>query len=662
MKKIYYVCFVILLLTSCSKDDTAEVTPPVTPPVNPEQPMTNTSYTDAQLKELTDGFDSRRDMAFGRMKGKALVRGAVVPSISSSGIPFYRSLSYSLIDFAANCFWNDERNQEANDALMENCDIYLDKLDVMRDGDSFYWAADELCRIIEFWGSKGSKKPGLLNATAEAAIYKMMWQWVKDQSKVKESMQLCDYLYSVSADFSTSNTWEIEGSENHHLQRFATKWQFSKFLKDRPEYNTLKYDDGYTAAQHYEAWNLYVKQYLRERARKGLFIEFANDGYGMITLKNIYNFYDFGDAELKKLSGHILDLFWATWAQEELNGVRGGSKARVYQGRETFIGATHFRKLAWYYLNIGSVADIKENLFTFISSDYRMPYVVMDMALDAKGKGNYEVTQRRLGLARDGYYSPMPFYRMNTSKGLVRYSYCTPEFIMGTFHCEALPEDNWAHISSQNRWMGIVFPNDPNSRIVPQCLGTQKGVYNQHWAVQSKGCMIVQRLETNKYASNMRVWISDNGLTKTEKDGWIFVKTSDGKAYTAIHFINGEYTSSVVNEKGLWSGVWYTEKTLDTPVLIETDQASKYSSFEDFQSKVQALALKEDHKVVTHTSLYGDKITFYADYSRLPMINGKTVTMTPDEVMKSPFVNSMFNTGVYTIEKGNRKLTLNFNE
>jgi hypothetical protein len=652
----------IFVLASCGKDES--VTSQNSDPKPPEaDPVEDTSYSDAQLKSLTDGFASRRLQAFEILRGKQLVRGAVQNPISSSGIPYYRALSYSLIDFAAKCFWLDELNQVANDALVENCNIYLDKQEVMRDGDSFYWAADELCRIIEYWGSNGIVKSGLLNSTTEASIYKMMWQWVKDQSKLKESQQLNSYLYSVCADFTQNNTWDVEGSENHHIQRFFTKWHFSKLLKERTEYKGLKYDDGYTAAEHFDGWNKYIKQYLRERAKKGLFIEFANDAYGMESLKGIYNFYDFGDSELKSLTGKFLDLFWATWAQEQLNGVSGGSKARVYQGRESYIGATHFRKLAWYYLNVGSISEIKQNIFSFITSEYRMPYVVMDMALDTKGKGNYEIIQRRLGLAKDGYYSPLPFYRIDQTKGLVRYSYCTPNFIMGTFHCEALNESQWTMISSQNRWMGVIFSADPNSRIYPQCEGTDKGVYNQHWGVQSKGCMIAQRLGNySKNAGKMRVWISDNGLgQRIESNGWIFVSSTDKKSYAAIKFVDGKYTTSVVNEVGLWSGHWVSEVNSNTPVIIEVANASGYSSYEDFQAKVQALPLTYSNGIVKHTTLYGDNLEFYANYSHLPMINGKTIDLNPAKVMDGPFVSSDFNSGVYVIKKGARILNLNFN-
>lgn len=666
MKK-YLIVFLLLLATACSDNTPQDSGRKPEKPTVPEEPGNSaSSLTDVELKKIREGFDIRRDQAFENLRGKALKRGEVQGSISSSGVLYYRALSYSLIDFAAKCFWLDEKKQEANDALMENCDIYIDQLDILRDGDSFYWAADELCRIVEYWGSKGSKKAGLLFPNVEERIFKMMFQFAKDQSKVKDSQQICSYLFSVSAETENSRTWDVEGSENHHIMRFFSKWHFSKFLKEHTTYKNMKYDDGYTPAEHYDAWNKYIKLYLKERARKGLFVEFANELYVMEALKNVYNFYDFGDDELKELTRKFLDLYWATWAQEQIKGVRGGSMARVYQGLRSMRGDTHFRKLAWYNLGINSTSEIKENIFSFVTSQYRMPDVVMDIALDIEGRGVYEVVQRRLGLAKDGYSSPMPFYRLNTNSGLVRYSYCTPEFIMGTFHCDALPQADWTMISSQNRWLGVVFAGDHSSRIYAQCEAAsgQKGVYNQHWGAQSKGCMIVQKLTNNthsKYAGDMRIWISDNGLSKSvEKEGWLFA-SFEGGAYAAIRYVSGGHSLTSINEAGLWIGRWMNAKEQYSPAIIEVARKKDFSSFEDFQQKILALPLSIEKGVVTHTTLYGDEMKFYSDYSRRASINGKTLDLQPTKVMDSPFVQSDFNSGHYVIKKGARQLVLDFN-
>lgn len=672
MRNIVNSIIVVLSLCccmSCSDDDS----------------LSNFDNTDENLNRVRDAFDIRREAAFETLRGKDLVRGAIQPPISGSGVLYYRALCYSLIDFAGKCFWLEEMNDKANDALLEHCNIFVNETEEannwpnMRDGDSFYWASDELCRIVEYWGANGTRKAGLLKPEVEKKILETMWTFVKDQSYLNQYKELpingkLGYLSIVPADFSTNNTWHIEGSENHHIMRFYTKWHFSKLLKDIPEYKDQKSDDGHIPSEHYEVWTKYVKQYIRERARKGLFVEFANDLYGMESLKCMYTFYDFGDEEMHNLLGKYLDLYWATWAQEQIDAVRGGGKARVYQGLNSMRGDTHFRKLAWYNLGLVGPSVIKENIFSFITSSYRMPNVVMDIALDTDGKGDYEVIQRRMGLAKDGKCFNIPYYGFDTEEGLVRYSYCTPDYIMGTIHCEALPapilqdgstgNKEWTMLSSQNRWMGVIFGGNHSSRIYAQCspVDNAKGLYNQHWGVQKKGCMIVQKMkeEYSKYAGDLRIWVSDNGRNDMiEKNGCFFASYKG--AYAAIRFVSGGYKSEYLNE-GIWSGYWLTAKEEYSPVIIEVGNRKNYGSFEEFQQKVLSLTLNKSENMVEHTTLYGDRIKFYTDFSKLAEVNGETINLAPSRVMESPFVQSDFNSGIYTIQKGSRKLELNFND
>ena len=100
-----------------------------------------------------------------------------------------------------------------------------------------------------------------------------------------------------------------------------------------PAYAGLIYDNGVTPDAYYQAGTAYYKEWLRERARKGMLVEFSNNHYNPVTIKGIYNFVDFAeDMELRELARKWLDLFWITWGQEQIDGVKGGGMARIYQG------------------------------------------------------------------------------------------------------------------------------------------------------------------------------------------------------------------------------------------------------------------------------------------------------------------------------------------
>ena len=608
--------------------------------------QTAIALNDEQLYRIKNNFDIRREQAFKQLKSKPLVVAKKEAPLEPGRTLFTREFSYSIIDFAFKSFWLNNQVEQANSGLDENTDYYTDNLPAMQDRDNFYWAADELCRIVEYFGSNGSRSAGLLRPTSEAKIYKMMWQYVKTFSKLSK------------AETMKSKTWYVEESENHHIQRFSTYWHFSKLLKELPAYKDLKYDDGYNASDHYKAWSYYSQQWLIERAKKGLFIEMANEGYGLETLKGIYNFYDFGDERLHNLSGMLLDLYWGTWAQEQIHGVWGGSKSRIYPGASSKSGRGNFWKMAWYYFGITAPTPLKGNIFTLLSSNYRPPLVVMDIALETESRGEYEIEQRSPGLAVKGYYSS-PDYRLKTDcGGIVRYSYCTPDFIIGTSHFEALPFKDWTMISSQNRWQGVIFNGNPNARIYPQCsdnLTTRS--YNQHWSVQHKGCLITQKLPDKVYALNakpMRVFFSKAGLSDmVERNGWVFV--SSNGAFAAVKCISKGYSWFVDND-----GKWLMCEDEYSPVIIEVARKKDFASYLQFQEKILSLPITLKGNVINYHSIDNDDFTFYADFKKLPSINGKTVNLKPNKVFDSPYIKSEFNSGIIDISKGERKLHLDF--
>jgi len=606
------------------------------------------SYDDSYLIKIRDSYDQRRAWAFEQLRSKPLVREAVIPPIFPDGSNFSRGYSYSLVDFAFKCFWLNEQIDAANDALLENANYYIGYPTAYKDKDSFYWAADELCRILDFFGSKGSIRAGLVTRETEDRIFLMMWQYSKMQSKV------------ARAEYKISKTWYVEESENHHIQRFYAAWHFARFLKENSLYKDLRYDDGFTAAEHFAAWNDYIKQWIRERARKGLFIEMANDGYGLETLKGVYNFYDFADdPQLRQLSGNLLDLYWAAWAQEQLSGVRGGAKSRIYPDG-SYRGRTAFWKMAWYYLGINEMTKPEGNLLTLVTSSYRMPLVVMNIALDAKGRGEYEIIQRNPGLAEDGFYTPRPSYHLLENGGLIRYSYCTPNFIMGSLACEARRYEDWAMISSQNRWMGITYNGNPDARIFPLCkTGEDNRAYNQMWSVQKKGTLIIQKLKNQLHsrgAGEMQVWISKEVLSSpVEMKGWVFVDC--GESFTAIKPVNGGY--KWLNGK---DGKWMVCKDQYTPIIVEVVPKSAYPSMSAFQEKIIANNYSFQNKILHYKSQDGNSLTLPTDYVGLPAINGKEVNLAPDLVWDSPFITSTFNSGIVKIQKGDRTLNLDFRE
>jgi hypothetical protein len=610
-----------------------------------------------KAEEVLAGFESRVESLFRLESKKPLKRAKKNPPLKPGRGNYTRGYSYSIAGFAARCFYLGEMLDEANAALVENAQHYLDNPKDIHDRDSFHWHAEIILRFIEEYGSNGVKKKGFLTKKTEEIILEPIWLYVKKVSTRQK------------AEFKKSQTWHIYESENHHGMIFTTCWHFSKLAKDHPKYKKLKYDDGAIAQVHFQAWNEYFFVYCLERARKGGFVEMMSDGYNSTLMKGIYNFYDFGNAKVKRAAGNLLDLYFSYWAQEQINGVQGGGRSRIYfyngmkQNRHSGSAA-----LAYFYFGIGKISRVSGHDVGAAFSSYRPPAVVVDIALDHSGRGHYEVRQRPRGLATEVGMHP---YKMNVKKGgIIRYSYCDPSFILGTTMVESRPDKDWAKISSQNRWQGVIFADDNDARIIPIVRPRDNRVaLNAQWSVQKKGCLITQKLRGQKGGAEMIVWISKAGLSiKPQEAGIIFIEAKE--AYASIRIVKGGYKLTEDLDKGI-GGDGSSQKSPPaysmilkdqfSPIILEVIAKSDVKSFNEFKAKTKACSLKVHKNFVEYKSIYGDTLKIFTDYSQVPFINGKALSFETGAAFSSPFLNSEWNSGKVKIQKGKMFKILDFN-
>src|SRR5690606_38681873 len=168
--------------------------------------------------------------------------------------------------------------------------------------------------------------------------------------------------------------------------------------------------------------------------------------------------------------------------------------------------------------------------------------------------------------------------------GIVRYTYCTPSFIMGTPMSEARPHNEWALISSQNRSHGVIFEGDQQAAILPQCeKNVSRRYFNAQWSAQRKGTLITQKLKTNVDAGKSIVWFAKNGLSDAiENKGWIFAESNG--AYAALRVVDGSFYWDSTSNAQL--GKWLYCENDFSPVILEVVQKTDYGSFGDFQEQI----------------------------------------------------------------------------
>lgn len=618
------------------------------------------------IEAVVAGFDQRVDAMFRAESGKPLVRAKKQKPLSPGRGDYVRAYSYSIMAFAARCLYLDEMLDEANEALVENAQYYLDNPLTISDRDSFHWHAEIVLRLLEMYGPNGSATPGRLTMETETKVLEPMWLYTSKCS------------WREKANHQDSGTWHVYSSENHHAMDFTCHWHFSKYAKDLPQYKDRTCEYGATLSELYDAWSEYIVVYCRERAKKGLCIEMRSDGYNATLIKGFYNFYDFGSECVKKAVEMFLDMYFAYWAEEQIMGHMGGGRSRIngnnpyMQGRE---GGNAV--LAWLYFAIGKQPHLSGHDIGALLSSYRPPAVVADIARDTEGRGRYEIRQRVQGLGKQGHTFPhmdrpdqQPNQVRTDGGGILRYSYCDPAFILGTPMTEARPFADWVMISSQGRWQGAIFKGDGDPRIVPVPRPENNRVaFNQFWSVQSKGSLITQKLKTHKDAAEMMVWMSVNGLSKpiVEEDGLIFVEAPGAYASVRVSIGDFELEERVFEGKKEEGNVYRTPPAYVltpaneyAPVILEVMAKSDVTGLDAFKDKVRACKVGFDGPILKYTTIYGDALTLDTSYKEVPTINGEMVDYAPQKVFDSPFLNADYNSGVVTISKGKRKKVLEF--
>jgi hypothetical protein len=612
----------------------------------------------------TEEFKERVDAMFRAEAGQPLKRAKKQPPLRPGSGNYTRAYSYSIVGYAARCFYLGEMLDEANAGLVENAQHYLDHPKDIIDRDSFHWHADIVMRLIDMYGPSGTVHPGRLTAETESVCLKPIWIYVKTSAKHNKP------------DHATTMTWEFHSTENHHAMDFTTHWHFSKIARNKPEFRELKLDDGSTLDQHYRAWNDYIVVYCRERAKKGVCIEIMCPGYNSVWLKGFYNFRDFGEPKVRRSAEMLLDLYWAYWSQEQLHGVEGGGKTRIRNVNGFKHGTHGIPSLGWYYLGIGTQDKDSTGELNALLSDYQPPAVVAEIARSSRADGPYEIRQRAQGLGQQGTESAVMADHMKPNKfrtdggGIVRYSYCDPAFTLGTLMTEARSLKDWVHISAQSRWQGVVFGDSPGARIVPvvRPAGKARDVLNGHWSVQSKGSLITQKLIGHKAGGPMIVWISEEGIGEPMRDGdLLFVETKE--AYAAIRVVGSDFelTEKEVSNPSIEGdmriappGRTIVPKDDFAPVILEVMAKKDFKTFDDFKAKVKANKSEMKGTLLVYQTLYGDSLTFDTSQIQTPTINAKSVDYTPPKVLESPFLNADYDVGTVTIQKGEQTKILDF--
>ena len=526
--------------------------------------------------------------------------------------------------------------------------------------ESVKWCMRGSLRIYYLFHDTSRFFPGRLEKDVQAKLEELFFNYGCYKSKV------------ARADL--KNIWHIHGSENHDMMDFSNAYLALQTVHTLDAYKGRKLPDGKTPTQHVTAWHKYYAHYCLERAKNGLFVEISPT-YGKWFVGEFVNMYEFSEDPLvRKRMEMLLHLMWADWSVDQLKGVRGGGKTRCYAGNYSQSGSGDswdlmagvlFGISPWHWNSHGGMSTL-----VLQTSSYQLPDIVLDIALN---KGEFKPFVFQSTRPAKVLKSPKGVYKMDPKAGgVVRYSYCAPEAIMGSWIINT--KTAYAKINTQNRWQGVIFPTAKTARIFPQSEGLGNGkTYDQHMAVQHRNVMVVANHPRAKQTGALRVFVAKDmrkGLTR--KDGWAIVK--EGNAWLGIRPLNDkgfdlkELQQKKVKEASRQNraGFWLWPKAKASSVVFVLSREGTHKTLKDFLAYLKS----HEHGVtkggVAHYTFIDDlgattRLELGAAL-HVPTINGKPVNLYPKRVFDSPYLSSDHGSGVVTIKKGSRKLVLDFNQ
>lgn len=593
-------------------------------------------------------------------------------------------------------------------------------------------------RFYDYFSAKSKHFPGRLSPEVEALLLETLWERNLVENDINKARQ---------------STWWMEGSENHDLQAKASSIAASRIFMNEPAYANRTYPNhgfgagyhyghasyygkgvdpetrhgggranlnggqGNTPAQQHAEWVAFFKEYLRERARKGFFLEQASPTYSKHTLSFLDLAIDASDdPELERLGRDFMTLYWADWAQTSIDGVRGGPKTRHHRD----VGGMKDKQtadLVTFYL--GGPGDAWTFSYWNLLDDYELPDIVWNMILDREEMGSFVYHARGIGEEKNEWPRPLGMERStlhDTESRFLKSTYVTPDYTLGTQMDH--PGAVHSHLSIAGRWHGMTVAGAPNARLLP--VGRPEkpdangrplpefDVELMMHTVHDKRTLILQQsrrwfamhpewfpADPNRYNQRMGLWFGNDWDAKIEEAGWVFVRKGDTYAAVRPVLWDEKYERTLPDTTSVGNQIFFnppfsapTVKLCDscygwneagtimtlpdnyTVLIIEAGSKAEFGSFEAFKADTldNAIALYKTvvpgFHVMTYTGSGTDReeITFNAGAPELPMVGGRYVDYAPAKLFDSPTMQSEYDSGIITLRFGDKEIALDFTQ
>jgi YD repeat-containing protein len=413
--------------------------------------------------------------------------------------------------------------------------------------------------------------------------------------------------------------------------------------------------------------------------------EFDSPTYMAVFLNPMLVLHEFAaDSVMRQRAGMMLDLLFADFAVEHLEGSFGGAHSRDYP--EDIINPLGAPSTMWAWLYFGRPRfeqwdDARyrprnrgswETVFAALSS-YELPPIVARMAVQRDTPYVHREKKRTRNIIRGSDVMNRPVYK---------YTYMTKDYVLGSLQggiLQPIQQHTWdvtfaepepnntiftLHPFASGNELAMFFPEDP------QFLAGEVDRYHKVYTNPDKWNSSSPYEQTFQHNNSIIVlYAIPPGTMHQHMDGffplnlderildpsgWIFCRK--GPVYVGVYPLAD---TAWIRESVNWR---LRSSASRTGVIVEVASQSDVRSFASFMKELRSRPLNvagyASSQTVSYTARDGKVMRFTYDGAR--MLDGVSVTLETDKLYDGPWMQSVAGSGVIRLTDGVRTRVLDF--
>lgn len=441
--------------------------------------------------------------------------------------------------------------------------------------------------------------------------------------------------------------------------------------------------NGKSSEENFTEASEWLNQWMQTTATIGQG-EFDSPTYMTVFVTPMLVLHEFAkDRVMKRRAQMILDLLFADFAAEHLQGNYGGGHSRDYP--EDIINPLGAPSTMWAWLYFGEPEFAQweetryrprnrggwETVFGALGS-YRLPAIIHSIATDRSEPYVHTETKRVRNVIRFGTEKNPPVYK---------YSYVTSEYVLGSLQggiLQPIQQHTWDVTYASDKPNNTIFTLHPYSSGIElamffpeeiKFLSDEVDRYHLVYTSPDKwnssspyertfqhrnSLIILYNITKGEKQPHVDGFFPKNLDERVESKGWILCRA--GNVYVAVRPIRpGQWVEETVN----WR---WRSGHLQNGVIVEVGSEREDGSWDAFRESLETTRLDTSafrrELSVTYRTRHGVDMRFSFDGTR--MLNGKQIEFKDYGFFDGPFLQSEVGSGTITMRYKDQTRILDF--